>query len=314
MKKKVRKFASGGDILTALGAGLAGYGAYKYLTRDKGESKDDDYTRRVKEYGTKGKFPEEKSEEKAAPKREEYKPVGNEGKEGIFKDTPKYKKPEGPAAQDVSGKKSVPTGRTNNATTSTSSQSNQRQGSSTTTGVDAGIAAGKQKKKAESSDKPAAPNLKPGESRSVGEGTSKPPPSEAERRAKKASVAKAEDEKAQKDYALRGPISDAIRRNVRETFPYSDMGDPRGTPGMRARNADRSRAYLKEMADKGRAREAEENAKKQEKDAAQAKEFRERSLQPLKKGGTVKKYASGGSVSSASKRADGCAIRGKTRA
>lgn len=34
----------------------------------------------------------------------------------------------------------------------------------------------------------------------------------------------------------------------------------------------------------------------------------------MKKGGAVKSYASGGSVSSASKRADGCAIRGKTRA
>ena len=33
-----------------------------------------------------------------------------------------------------------------------------------------------------------------------------------------------------------------------------------------------------------------------------------------KKGGMIKKMAKGGSVSSASKRADGCAIRGKTRA
>ena len=33
----------------------------------------------------------------------------------------------------------------------------------------------------------------------------------------------------------------------------------------------------------------------------------------MKKGGKVKKYAKGGSVSSASKRADGCAQRGKTR-
>jgi hypothetical protein len=33
-----------------------------------------------------------------------------------------------------------------------------------------------------------------------------------------------------------------------------------------------------------------------------------------KKGGKIKKMASGGKVSSASKRADGCAIRGKTRA
>jgi hypothetical protein len=34
----------------------------------------------------------------------------------------------------------------------------------------------------------------------------------------------------------------------------------------------------------------------------------------MKKGGKVKAYKSGGSVSSASKRADGCAVRGKTRA
>ena len=33
----------------------------------------------------------------------------------------------------------------------------------------------------------------------------------------------------------------------------------------------------------------------------------------MKTGGSVKKYASGGSVSSASKRADGCATKGKTR-
>ena len=34
----------------------------------------------------------------------------------------------------------------------------------------------------------------------------------------------------------------------------------------------------------------------------------------LKKGGKIKKMASGGKVKSASARADGCAIRGKTRA
>jgi hypothetical protein len=37
-------------------------------------------------------------------------------------------------------------------------------------------------------------------------------------------------------------------------------------------------------------------------------------LYPFKKGGSVKKMASGGRVKSASARADGCAIRGKTRA
>ena len=33
----------------------------------------------------------------------------------------------------------------------------------------------------------------------------------------------------------------------------------------------------------------------------------------MRRGGSVKKYAKGGSVSSASKRADGCAVKGKTR-
>jgi hypothetical protein len=44
------------------------------------------------------------------------------------------------------------------------------------------------------------------------------------------------------------------------------------------------------------------------------KEFRERSLAPaLRKGGAVKKMASGGMTKSASSRGDGCAMRGKTR-
>ena len=38
MKKKVKKFGVGGDILTGLGAGLAGYALYKKL---KGEDKDE---------------------------------------------------------------------------------------------------------------------------------------------------------------------------------------------------------------------------------------------------------------------------------
>jgi hypothetical protein len=45
-------------------------------------------------------------------------------------------------------------------------------------------------------------------------------------------------------------------------------------------------------------------------DTAQAKVNR---LLGRKKGGTVSSYKSGGKVSSASKRADGCAIKGKTR-
>ena len=96
--KKVKKFGRGGDIITGLGAVLVGKALYdKY----KGGDKDDDYTRRVKEYGTKGKFPEETSEEKATPKREEYVPADKEeldAKKAALSKGMQYKKPEGPAA------------------------------------------------------------------------------------------------------------------------------------------------------------------------------------------------------------------------
>lgn len=114
MKKKIKKFGRGGDIVTGIGAALVGKALYdKYM---KGDSKDDDYTRRVKEYGTKGKFPEEKSkeeakpEEEAKPKREEYVAADaeeNAAKKEALAGGMKYKNPEGPAAQDVSGKKPI---------------------------------------------------------------------------------------------------------------------------------------------------------------------------------------------------------------
>jgi hypothetical protein len=78
MKHKVKKFGRGGDILTGLGAGLLGYAAYKKLTEGKDKDKDDDYTRRVKEFGRKGDFPEAQKEEKAKPEtkaREEDSPA-----------------------------------------------------------------------------------------------------------------------------------------------------------------------------------------------------------------------------------------------
>jgi hypothetical protein len=48
-------------------------------------------------------------------------------------------------------------------------------------------------------------------------------------------------------------------------------------------------------------------------DAAREVEERRKKEAGMRRGGAVKKYASGGSVSSASKRADGIAQRGKTR-
>jgi hypothetical protein len=51
-----------------------------------------------------------------------------------------------------------------------------------------------------------------------------------------------------------------------------------------------------------------------EMDAMIPKLGRERLKLGMKKGGSVKKMSSGGKVKSASSRADGCAVRGKTRA
>ena len=49
-------------------------------------------------------------------------------------------------------------------------------------------------------------------------------------------------------------------------------------------------------------------------EAAEAAEAAESSASPtMRRGGKVKKYSGGGSTSSASKRADGCATKGKTR-
>jgi membrane protein involved in colicin uptake len=61
-----------------------------------------------------------------------------------------------------------------------------------------------------------------------------------------------------------------------------------------------------------------EQAAKDQAQAAKDRQMREAAerarRQPMfKHGGAVKKYAKGGSVSSASKRADGCATKGKTR-
>jgi hypothetical protein len=58
---------------------------------------------------------------------------------------------------------------------------------------------------------------------------------------------------------------------------------------------------------------APEGAGKEALKNSMEKAKRDYEASPLKKGGKVKKYASGGSVSSASKRADGIAQRGKTR-
>ena len=67
-----------------------------------------------------------------------------------------------------------------------------------------------------------------------------------------------------------------------------------------------------EQNEKAKKEMAEQDAKNP--DTTQAKVNRMLKPKEKKSGGKISSYKSGGSVSSASKRADGCAIRGKTRA
>lgn len=118
------------------------------------------------------------------------------------------------------------------------------------------------------------------------------------------------------------PISTAGKANAdlpSKPYPKGVKGretDPYTRPSMGLGLDERQQArkdFLARRAAEAKEKLDAEAAKKKAKDAAQAKEFRERQLSPMKKGGAVKKYASGGSVSSASKRADGIAQRGKTK-
>jgi hypothetical protein len=119
------------------------------------------------------------------------------------------------------------------------------------------------------------------------------------------------------------PAAPAVRKVVKETVAkVSDKAANTSTPKAFDMKSGNKTVYgttttdvFKQRAEQQRKDAAAKAAKKAKADE-ENKEFRSRSLEPaLRKGGTVKKMASGGMArSSASKRADGCAIRGKTRA
>jgi hypothetical protein len=288
MKSKVKKFGRGGDILTALGAGLAGYGAYKYLTKDKGESKDDDYTRRVKEYGTKGKFPEEKSDEKADAKKAEAKVADDrdEARERALRQSKGRGDlvPEG-ADKDAlyeSDKALVRTdgGKTTKANkkpavVSQQNQNKNRQASSTNTGKVSGI---KDTKKRRATSLDAYRGITAGQSQDAAA------PAKEER--KKDVTTSLNDRNAVTLDKGTGKAEDK-KYGIGPYGAFSSI--------HRALSDTRSEEQKQKSAD------AIFNATRGK-------------AQNKKAGGMIKKYASGGSVSSASKRADGCAIRGKTRA
>ena len=130
--------------------------------------------------------------------------------------------------------------------------------------------------------------------------------------------------KAAKDLANRGGVKEVAKR-VEPTFRETEkqLALPKPTPRLGYDKAGAKAAERGGRAAEQRSEMLKENLKRYgmtertSPDAISA--VREnlgmgRGFKVMKKGGSVKGYASGGSVSSASKRADGCAIRGKTRA
>jgi hypothetical protein len=314
MKKKVKKFGRGGDIVTGIGAALVGKALYdKYL--GKGGDKDDDYDSRVKEYNrrkdaekTLVETKNNKSENKAA----DEKPVDNtkyvEQHRAITAPNPVE-----PPANNLPKPKLKNKNKNKDKDKDKDKDSSQSDNQSNSTHRGLGLAGSD----ATDKSKPYPVNTVVNEQRQT-----KAYPTETQRREKKAAVAKAEDDKLDKGYEYPG-----ARRAVRRLFPYSDMGDPRGTPTMRARNADPNRAYLKEMADKGKAREDERKrleaaeAERKRRNRPSSVEMMTQSLGGgFKRGGSVKASKMGSvktakpAMRSASSRADGIAIRGKTRA
>jgi hypothetical protein len=264
MKSKVKKFGRGGDILTALGAGLAGYGAYKYFNKDKDEEKPS--KKALEEAPEKSA----KAVEKSVDERFKSTKAGTTSK-GTDESEPNLDYESKPA-------KAV-------KTTKTASLGSKP-------------AAVKKEKVAPVFDK--AP-------------TEKSPV--------KSVVFNKPDETPMPNGKV-GSMDSAIPLTKKTVSAAADKAADTTVPkafdmktGNKTVYGNTTTDVFKQRAEQQKADAAAKAAKKAKADA-ENKEFRERSLSPaMKKGGAVKKMASGGMArSSASKRADGCAIRGKTRA
>jgi hypothetical protein len=119
------------------------------------------------------------------------------------------------------------------------------------------------------------------------------------------------------------PISTTGKANdERPSKPYPTgvkgaKTDPYARPSLNLGVNDRAaaqRAFRERLAVEGKERmAAEEKAKAARRKGIADTEYDAMGNPIMKRGGKVKKYASGGSVSSASKRADGIAQRGKTK-
>jgi len=266
---RVKKFGRGGDILTALGAGLAGYGAYKYFNKDKDEEKPS--KKALKE------APEEsaKAVDKAVDERLNKKPsVTAKGTD--------EKEPD--LDYESKSAKTVKTSKTSS--------------------LGSKPAAAKKEKVAPVFDK--AP-------------TEKSPVK---------SVVFNKPDEAPMPNGKVGSMDSAIPLTKKTVSAAADKAADTSVPkafdmktGNKTVYGNTTTDVFKQRAEQQKADAAAKAAKaaeaeKKRRSRPSSEEMMSQSLGAgYKRGGAVKKMASGGMArSSASKRADGCAIRGKTRA
>jgi hypothetical protein len=264
---RTKRFDVGGTV-----GALAGLGTLAYLMsrKKKGET--------GKEFGPQGKFPEETSEEKATPKREEYVPADKEeldAKKAALSGGMQYKKPE--AGVTTSESKPV-----------------------------------RVIKKKDEPPKTPTPTV---------EGFTEPSSDHAKEIKDKFDKFDPDPNKGK----YQNTRADAKKGASPGEKPYTDSsgvvynerGEPYANTTANKKPADKKPAD-KKPADKKPA-DKKQAATIGAKRTRYAKKKVEEPKRPkrtryAKKQVTDKKYSSGGSVSSASKRADGIAIRGKTRA
>jgi hypothetical protein len=253
VKKKVRKFASGGDIITGLGAVLVGKALYDKYKEGKGKSDEDsEYSRKVKEFRDKKEAEATAVESKAEPKTvsagEKRAMAASKGRPELIPED---------ADEAVMRSDNYPSRKPVVKTT-------PKKAASTAPAAKKAPAA------SESSNTTPLTYYTPKPKRAE---VSKPfPQAEATARLKKA---------------------EAERRVGQGLTPRAEYTGPGSRQHIEGLKLERSQKL-------------EEEAKKQF-------EKNKRENEGMRRGGAVKKYASGGSVSSASKRADGIAQRGKTR-
>jgi len=327
MKRKVKKFGRGGDIVTGIGAALIGKALYdKYGDKDMNKNKDASTDSPAK---TQTRAPEAKAappfkdpdvevtKEVPAANKDEAREAGRQRALQQSKDPRPNLVPEGLSQQDKnalyeSDKALVRTDNSKAAKDAAKAAKNarsQRKAADQGNAANAANAANApaftgQGMAGSDTGKKEPPVLKAGESKVVGEGKLKPYPE------KEAAAKKRQNFLSSKaGLSGKGIPTPGDKNKTEATSKVAKA--VQGTIDNRSKSM--ARTPEQKMSEGAREVERRRQVEKKKKENAAYMRELERG-KAMKKGGAVKKYASGGSVSSASKRADGCAIRGKTRA